>query len=220
MKIAALIATACVLSATLHAQIPDFTPKTPLIGALLHNDAAEAKRLLQRDADPNEGRFVGLPPVLLAILRQDLDLLRLMVAKGADLDVRDRSGSTALMWAALNETGDASVVEELLRLGADPLASEQGRRNRARLGIAAGRHAGGGGSAKSRRFRDGGHESVGGKGDRTPTRERIAIQPVCLAAASCHHQSLPQMALGVARARGLQVDEPAARQQVNTTIAG
>ena len=30
----------------LRAQIPDFTPQTPLLGALLHNDIALAKRLL------------------------------------------------------------------------------------------------------------------------------------------------------------------------------
>ena len=52
-----VIATAAV--ATVDAQVPDFTPATPLIGALLHNDAAEAKRLLEHGADPNEGRFVG-----------------------------------------------------------------------------------------------------------------------------------------------------------------
>jgi hypothetical protein len=42
MKVLVTIATACALSATLGAQIPDFTPQTPLIGALLHNDVADA----------------------------------------------------------------------------------------------------------------------------------------------------------------------------------
>ena len=44
MKTFATAVSACALSATLCAQVPDFTPKTPLIGALLHNDVAEAKR--------------------------------------------------------------------------------------------------------------------------------------------------------------------------------
>ena len=100
-------------------------PKTPLIGALLHNDVAEAKRLLARGADPNESGFIGMPPIVLAIIRQDADLVRTMVASGADLNARDRSGSTALMWAAFNETGDARIVEELLKLGADPAATNQ-----------------------------------------------------------------------------------------------
>ena len=219
MKIPALIATACVLSATLHAQIPDFTPKTPLIGALLHNDAAEAKRLLQGDADPNEGRFVGLPPVLLAILRQDLELLRLMFAKGADLDVRDRSGSTALMWAALNETGDAGVVEELLRLGADPLAANQvgetaltwALRRGETPAVAALRKAG---ASETAVVKASAERAIALLQESGAQFSRVS------GCASCHHQFLPEMALGAARARGLRVDEPTARQQVNATTTG
>src|SRR5262249_48320546 len=125
MKIHSIMLIACGLPLGLPAQIADFTPQTPLIGALLHNDVAEAKRLLEHGADPNQGRLVGFPPLFLAIVRQDLDLVRSMAAKGADLNCRDRSGSTALMWAAFNETGEAAMVEELLRLGADPLASNK-----------------------------------------------------------------------------------------------
>jgi hypothetical protein len=125
MKLLAPLLIACGLGAALSAQVPDFTPRTPLIAVLLHNDAAEAARLLEAGADPNEGRFPGggMPPLFLAIQRQDLMLVRLMADKGADLKARDGSGSTALMWAAFNETGDASLVEELLRRGADPMAA-------------------------------------------------------------------------------------------------
>ena len=35
--------------------------------------------------------------------------MRAVVEKGADLGARDRSGSTPLMWAAFNETGDAAT---------------------------------------------------------------------------------------------------------------
>jgi ankyrin repeat protein len=45
-----------------------------------------------------------------------------MIANGVDLDVRDPSGSTVLMWAAGNETGDAALVDALLKLGADSAA--------------------------------------------------------------------------------------------------
>lgn len=83
--------------------------------ALKHSDAFRWSELAT----------MGLPPIVLAILRQDVDLVRLMVKKGADLSVRDRSGSTILMWAAFNETGDATLVEELLRLGANPAATNK-----------------------------------------------------------------------------------------------
>src|SRR5262245_1267907 len=116
-KMQATMLTLWLFTGLVSAQVPDFTPQTPLIGALLHNDAGEARRLLERGADPNEGRFIGFPPLFLAIQRQDATLVRLMIAQGADLHARDRSGSTALMWAASSESGDAAVVEMLLGHG-------------------------------------------------------------------------------------------------------
>lgn len=92
MKFIVTTAGILITAVGLQAQIPDFSPQTPLIGALLHNDAAEAVRLLREGVDPNEGRFGGLPLVILAAARQDVELVRLMVAKGADPNVRDRSG--------------------------------------------------------------------------------------------------------------------------------
>src|SRR5262245_66221570 len=109
MRMLAILLSACALSATLSAQVPDFTPKTPLVGALLHNDVAEAKRLLARGADPNDSGFVGMPPIVLAILRQDVDLVRMMVARCADRNERDRAGCTALLGAAMDDDSDAQA---------------------------------------------------------------------------------------------------------------
>jgi ankyrin repeat protein len=111
MRVLGLVLGAYAIAVAVNAQVPDFTPQTPLIGALLHDDTAEAKRLVERGADPNEGRFAGIPPLFLAIQRQHVELVRLMAAKGADLEVRDGSGSTALMWAAFNEYGDGAIVQ-------------------------------------------------------------------------------------------------------------
>ncbi len=58
--IAALGATLCI-----SAQIPDFTPPTPLFAAVLRNDDKEVNRLLASGANPNEGLFVGAPPISL-----------------------------------------------------------------------------------------------------------------------------------------------------------
>lgn len=218
MKILAVMIVACGLTVGLQAQIPDFTPQTPLIGALLHNDAAEAKRLLDQGADPNEGRFAGFPPVFLAIVRQDIELLRLMAARGADLNVRDRSGSTALMWATFNESGDSAIVEELLRLGADPLAANNTgetalawavRRGDDTPAVAALRKAG---ASETSRI-----ESSVVKALSLLQRSGAQFARVS-GCYSCHHQSLPQMAFGVARQRGLTVDEDGAREQVNMAV--
>jgi hypothetical protein len=217
MKVLVTIATACALSATLSAQIPDFTPQTPLIGALLHNDVADAKRLIEHGADPNEGQFGGLSPLLLAIVRQDVELVRLMAARGADLTFRDRSGSTALMWAVFNETGDATLVEELLRRGADPLATnlagESALAWAMRRGdtpaVAALRRAGASSTATM---------SASVEKALTLLQTSGAQFSRVSGCQSCHHQSLPLMALGIARTRGVKVDEPAAAQTVDATI--
>jgi hypothetical protein len=219
MKITAItiIAIASALSATLAAQVPDFTPATPLIGALLHNDAAEAKRLLETGADPNEGRFGGMPPVFLAIQRQNLELVQMMATRGADLSVRDRSGSTALMWAAFNETGNSALVEKLLTLGADP-----GDANKA------------GETALLWALRRGETPAVAalrkaGASDTALVKTSVTKAVALLQKSgsqfnrisgcySCHHQSLPQMALGIVRTRGINVDEAVAQQQVDATV--
>jgi len=96
------------------AQVPDFTPPSPLLGAVLRNNPTEAKRLLAEGADPNQGRMIGSPATFQAL-----------VEEGADVQARDGSGSTALMWAAFNEVGNPTLVEELPRLGADPNVKNQ-----------------------------------------------------------------------------------------------
>ena len=218
MRIVAVTMVLLALGVAAEAQIADFTPQTPLIGALLHNDAAEARRLLEQGADPNHGRFVGFPPVFLAVARQDVELVRLMSAKGADLTVRDRSGSTALMWAAFNEAGDAGMVEELLRRGADPGAVNNT-----------------GESALTWALRRGETPAVAAlrrAGASDTLRETAAVQKALAllqrsgaqfrqvsGCQSCHHNALPQMAIGIARSRGLAIDEPAARQDVEATVA-
>src|SRR5437868_12166837 len=113
------------LAGMLVGQVPDFTPPTPLIGAVMHNNTQEAKRLLSAGADPNEARLVGFPAIFFPVAFRNVELFQAMVAKGADVQARDASGSTALMWAAFNEAGDPTLVEELLRLGLDPNAKNE-----------------------------------------------------------------------------------------------
>jgi N-acyl-D-amino-acid deacylase len=217
MRVFASIIIAGALGTVASAQVPDFTPQTPLIGALLHNDVIAAERLLKRGADPNEGAFFGLPPLLLAVVRQNPELVRLMAARGANLDARDRTGATALMWAAFNESGDAAIVEYLLARGADPSAANKAGetaldwalRRGATPAVAALRKAGASNAASVKASVE---KAIG-------LLQASSVQFNKVSGCySCHHQSLPQMALGVARARGIAVDETAARQQVDATV--
>jgi len=60
-------------------------------------------------------------PVADAAMRNDLEAIRAMVRQGADVNVAQGDGMTALHWAAMN--GNAEMAEVLLYAGAsvDPL---------------------------------------------------------------------------------------------------
>ena len=112
-------------AALAESEVPDFTPPTPLLGAVMDNNPKKVKRLLAAGADPNEARLAGFPAVFFPVTFRNAEVFRALVKKGADVQARDASGSTALMWAAFNEGGDATMVEELLRLGLDPNVKNQ-----------------------------------------------------------------------------------------------
>src|SRR5262249_56500502 len=126
----------------------------------------------------------------------------LMAAGGAALNARDRSGSTALMWAAFNDTGDARLVEALLELGADPAAANQAGETALVWAMRRGDTP-----AVSALRRAGAAETALTKAS---VEKAIALLQQSGAqfnrvsgCYSCHHQSLPQMAFGAARAHGI-----------------
>jgi hypothetical protein len=218
MKSIRLCALAIGGSLALFAQLPDFTPPTPLLGAILRNDTAGVKRLLAQGADPNEARFAGFPPIFFPVMFQNSEMFRILVEKGADVRSRDRLGSTTLMWAAFNETGKTELVEQLLALGVDPNARNQNgetaltwalRRGYTPV-VAALRK---GGASDESMIKDSVERAIS-------LLQRSGPQFVKVSGCtSCHHQSLPQMAASLARERGFRVDERLAQQQTKTVMA-
>jgi hypothetical protein len=218
MKLATAIVVLCTSALSLCAQIPDFTPPTPLLGATLRNDTAEIRRLLATGANPNEGRFVGSPAIFFALMHQNPDAVEALIAKGADIKATDGAGSTTLMWAAYNETPDARLAAMLLELGVDPNAKN--KKGETALTWALRR----GNTPVAETLRRGGANN-------TAAIKESAEKAIALlqksgpeffkvsGCSSCHNQSLPQMAWSIARERGLRIDETIAQQQAKTVIA-
>jgi hypothetical protein len=202
----------------LPAQIPDFKPSTPLLGAALHNDVAAMHTLLTEKADPNEGRFFGSTALTLAVIHGNLPMVRDLLDHGADCNLADGNGNTPLMWAAGAETPQAAMVEELLGRGARP-----GEVNKY------------GESAMTWATRRGNMEMLerlraAGANDRAAIRQAAEKAIALLQASgpqfvkasgctSCHHQSLPQMVYGAARRRGFAMNDEVSAGQVKAVMA-
>jgi hypothetical protein len=189
-----------------------------LIAALIHNDTAAVMSLLEKGADPNEGQMAGFPPVFLSLVHQNNAVFHALVAKGADLQRRDPSGSTVLMWAAFNEKGDPKIVEELLRRGFDVNAMNKAgetaltwaSRRGSTAVVAALERAG---ASNQAAIRDAAQRAIA-------LLQKSGAEFVRVSGCvSCHHTSLPQMAVALARGRGLNVDEKTVQFATSATIA-
>ena len=184
----------------------------------MRDDTGEVKRLLEGGANPNEGRFLGATPLLLALMRHNAAMAEAMMARGADVQVTDGFGATTLMWAAYDERADPALVRELLAKGVDPNV-----KNKA------------GESALTWAMRRGNTPVVellkkAGASDREMVKAAVEKAIALLdksgpqfvrvsGCTSCHNQSLPQMAYSAARARGFAVDEKVAKYQVEAVVA-
>lgn len=218
MKLVTALATMLVTALCVSAQIPNFAPPTPLIGAVLANNPAQVKQLLASGANPNEGQFFGAPALHWALRHHNADIVQALITAGADLKATDAGGSTALMWAAYNEAPDSSLVPMLLKLGADPhTKNKKGETaltwavNRGYTPIAQALRASG--ATNDSAIRDSVEKAVGLLQKSGPGFLKAS------GCASCHNQSLPQMAWSMARERGMKVDEAVAEQQVKAMVA-
>jgi hypothetical protein len=202
----------------LQAQVPDFTPPTPLFRAIMNSDAGEVRRLLEAGADPNEGRFIGATPVVVALMQHNPAVAQMLIEKGADVQSTDGFGSTTLMWAAADDSADTGMVNELLRRGVNPNAANKGGETALMWALRRGytpvvetlkRH----GASDSKLVRDSVERAVALLQKSGPEFVKVS------GCTSCHNQSLPQMVYAQVRERGVHVDPQLSDKQAKSVIA-
>ena len=98
---------------------------TPLMHAVITNQEAIVRLLLESGADPNTETIFGVRGNVLhgVYYYNDLSLIRLLVAKGANLEAKNANGETPLLLAVKKARLD--MISLLLELGADPVTVEE-----------------------------------------------------------------------------------------------
>ena len=93
-------------------------PAPDLWDALNAGDLERVRRSLEAGANADQLDDLGVSPLSMAAMRDDLALAGLLLESGAQVDVRNRDGSTPLLGAAF--LGRIDMLEFLLEQGAAP----------------------------------------------------------------------------------------------------
>ncbi len=91
-----------------------------LLHAVLSNASDSANFLLENGFDVNEADHNGYTPLHGAAEKGNVEMVRLLLEKGARPNVKDIKGNTPLSKAIFNSGEDISLIRELVAGGADP----------------------------------------------------------------------------------------------------
>jgi ankyrin repeat protein len=209
---------------------------TALHSAATSGKADRVRMLLDHGADANAvEKSQGRTPLLWAAASGCAEAVNLLLEHGANADLQSVFGKdTALMRAAARGPGDTAAVKALLAKSTAPLARDKdgltsldwalarGDESTAALIRAAGKADVPTKTALPALKLAGEANTVAAALARSiPLLERAS--PAFAAASgehcvSCHHQSLPAMALGLARERGRKTDAKLAHEQAAETL--
>jgi len=96
-----------------------------ILGAAVQSGEKRIVREVIRAGAKLNGVSGGRTPLIFAVIKNRVDLIKLLLRAGANIDARDIYGCTALMEAAYRS--EAKLVSLLLKLGANPRLKWMGR---------------------------------------------------------------------------------------------
>jgi ankyrin repeat protein len=91
---------------------------TPMLGAFKFGDVDVATTLLDLGAPVDFADGNGITMLGRSVLNNEVELARMLIARGANVNVVDKQGMTPLLWAANVDFGDTAMIELLLKSGA------------------------------------------------------------------------------------------------------
>lgn len=91
---------------------------TPMAGAARLGNLAVARKLLELGVPADEMEPSGMTLLDRAVLGNQVEMARLLIAHGADVNHTDRIGFTPLLYAASIDFGDSAMIDLLLKSGA------------------------------------------------------------------------------------------------------
>lgn len=159
-------------------------------------DVETMRVLLDRGADPNLKGARGLTALMMAAATTpDATMVRLLLEKGANVGTRDDNGHTALDWAL--RLGETDASRALRKVGALAMADAVTPPESV---------------SRPRQARDAVELALARL---QPAGPAFTSRTRCI---SCHHQSLPAVAVKLAAARGARIDGTLASNPTKTTL--
>jgi ankyrin repeat protein len=180
-------------------RVPVITLSLPTLAvAASSGSEADVRLLLSSGANPNDAGTHGWTPLMFAAgsPRPNPAVIRALIDAGARLDARDDVGRTATDWAILQ--GDTPMVRQLKSAGGQPMAPAAPPPP----AVAVPRTAAAAVERALARLQ--------------PTGPTFNAHTKCI---SCHHQSLPALAVKRASARGVRVDAALASHPTEASLA-
>jgi ankyrin repeat protein len=99
----------------------DAAGRTELHYAALANDLSAVEARLIAGDDPNAADWDGFTPLHFAAQGSAVEVARVLLDHGAEVDRVNAYGNTPLFAAVFNSRGDGSLIGLLRRRGADPI---------------------------------------------------------------------------------------------------